>query len=194
MPAAEDGVGVGVKLVALTPENPARGLPFIHASYVLFDAETQAPVAVLDGAALTALRTAAVSARDAVPGSSGCGPAGDLRRGRPGGSASGRDARRPADRARHGRVAVQGSRRGARGASRLGGTPWSTRTSLTRISSARARRRPSRSSTARSPPAVPRQRDRLVPAAHPSWTPRRSVEDGSSWSPGTSRWPRPGTC
>ena len=61
MPAAEEGVGVGVKLVSLTPGNPARGLPFIHASYVLFDAETQAPIAVLDGAALTALRTAAVS-------------------------------------------------------------------------------------------------------------------------------------
>ena len=58
MPAAEEGVGVGVKLVSLTPENPARRLPFIHASYVLFDAETQAPIAVLDGAALTALRTA----------------------------------------------------------------------------------------------------------------------------------------
>jgi ornithine cyclodeaminase/alanine dehydrogenase-like protein (mu-crystallin family) len=61
MPAAEEGVGVGVKLVALTPGNRARGLPFIHASYVLFNAETQAPEAVLDGAALTALRTAAVS-------------------------------------------------------------------------------------------------------------------------------------
>jgi ornithine cyclodeaminase/alanine dehydrogenase-like protein (mu-crystallin family) len=53
--------GVGVKLVSLTPANPERGLPFIHASYVLFDAETQAPEAVLDGSALTALRTAAVS-------------------------------------------------------------------------------------------------------------------------------------
>jgi ornithine cyclodeaminase len=54
--------GVGVKLVSITPANPARGLPFIHASYVLFGAETQAPEAVLDGSALTALRTAAVSA------------------------------------------------------------------------------------------------------------------------------------
>ena len=54
--------GVGVKLVSLTPANPERGLPFLHASYVLFDAETQTPEAVLDGSALTALRTAAVSA------------------------------------------------------------------------------------------------------------------------------------
>ena len=53
--------GVGVKLVTLTPENPERGRPFIHAVYVLFDAETQAPMATFDGSALTALRTAAVS-------------------------------------------------------------------------------------------------------------------------------------
>ncbi len=61
MPAVAE-VGVGVKLVSLTPSNPDRGLPFIHASYVLFDAETQVPEGVLDGSALTALRTAAVSA------------------------------------------------------------------------------------------------------------------------------------
>ena len=60
MPATGQG-GVGVKLVTLTPSNPGRGAPFIHAAYVLFDAETQAPEAVLDGGALTALRTAAVS-------------------------------------------------------------------------------------------------------------------------------------
>jgi ornithine cyclodeaminase/alanine dehydrogenase-like protein (mu-crystallin family) len=53
--------GVGVKLVTLTPSNADRGLPFIHAAYVLFDPETQALRAVFDGAALTALRTGAVS-------------------------------------------------------------------------------------------------------------------------------------
>lgn len=52
----------GVKLVTLTPENPAAGRPLIHAVYVAFDGHTQAPTAVLDGGALTALRTAAVSA------------------------------------------------------------------------------------------------------------------------------------
>lgn len=52
----------GVKLVTLTPENPAAGHPLIHAVYVAFDARTQSPIAVLDGGALTALRTAAVSA------------------------------------------------------------------------------------------------------------------------------------
>ncbi|HYF10955.1 MAG TPA: ornithine cyclodeaminase family protein [Actinomycetota bacterium] len=54
-------IGVGVKLVTLTPTNAERGLPFIHAAYVLFDRQTQAPVALFDGAAITALRTAAVS-------------------------------------------------------------------------------------------------------------------------------------
>lgn len=53
--------GVGVKLVTLTGSNPGRGMPFIHATYALFDADTQAPLAIIDGAALTALRTAAVS-------------------------------------------------------------------------------------------------------------------------------------
>lgn len=61
MPSADRGA-VGVKLVTLTEANPDRGLPLIHAVYVLFDGATQAPVAVLDGSALTALRTAAVSA------------------------------------------------------------------------------------------------------------------------------------
>lgn len=60
MPAAGDE-GVGVKLVTLTPTNASRGRPLIHATYVLFDPATQAPVAVVDGAELTALRTAAVS-------------------------------------------------------------------------------------------------------------------------------------
>ena len=60
MPAFGEA-GVGVKLVSLTPGNPERGLPFVQASYVLFDADTQSPEAVLDGSALTALRTAAVS-------------------------------------------------------------------------------------------------------------------------------------
>lgn len=60
MPAHGDA-GVGVKLVTLTEANRDVGLPFIHATYVLFDAGTQAPTAVLDGSALTALRTAAVS-------------------------------------------------------------------------------------------------------------------------------------
>jgi ornithine cyclodeaminase/alanine dehydrogenase-like protein (mu-crystallin family) len=60
MPAFGEA-GVGVKLVTLTSSNPRRGLPYIQAGYVLFDTATQSPEAVLDGTALTALRTAAVS-------------------------------------------------------------------------------------------------------------------------------------
>jgi ornithine cyclodeaminase/alanine dehydrogenase-like protein (mu-crystallin family) len=60
MPATGDA-GVGVKLVTLTEANPGRGQPLIHAVYVLFDADTQAPRLLVDGSALTALRTAAVS-------------------------------------------------------------------------------------------------------------------------------------
>jgi ornithine cyclodeaminase len=54
--------GTGVKLVTVSPLNPARGLPLIHALYVLFAAKSMEPVLVVDGEALTALRTAAVSA------------------------------------------------------------------------------------------------------------------------------------
>jgi ornithine cyclodeaminase/alanine dehydrogenase-like protein (mu-crystallin family) len=60
MPAFGEA-GIGVKLVTLTSTNPGRGLPYIQGSYVLFDTVTQSPEAVLDGTALTALRTSAVS-------------------------------------------------------------------------------------------------------------------------------------
>lgn len=61
MPAASSQ-GVGVKLVTINPSNPGRGLPLIDGLYVLFDRDTLAPALTIDGAALTALRTAAVSA------------------------------------------------------------------------------------------------------------------------------------
>ena len=53
---------VGVKLASVAPGNPALGLPRIKAVYVLFDPVTLAPVALLDGVALTSLRTPAMSA------------------------------------------------------------------------------------------------------------------------------------
>jgi ornithine cyclodeaminase/alanine dehydrogenase-like protein (mu-crystallin family) len=53
--------GVGVKLVTVTPANPDAGLPLIDSVYVLFDARDQHAMGILDGSALTALRTAAVS-------------------------------------------------------------------------------------------------------------------------------------
>jgi len=52
----------GVKVASVAPGNPARGLDRIQALYVLLDAATLTPSAVLDGAALTTLRTPAVSA------------------------------------------------------------------------------------------------------------------------------------
>jgi ornithine cyclodeaminase/alanine dehydrogenase-like protein (mu-crystallin family) len=60
MPAAA-AQGLGVKLITLTAANPERGLPFVQGVYVLFAPGTQSPEAVIDGAALTALRTGAVS-------------------------------------------------------------------------------------------------------------------------------------
>lgn len=61
MPAVA-GRTAGVKLVTLDPGNPARGLPLVGGVYVLFDPRTLQPQAVIDGPALTALRTSAVSA------------------------------------------------------------------------------------------------------------------------------------
>ena len=57
----EGGTGASVKLVTVMPGNAARGLPTIHALVVWFDAETGRPVAILDGATLTAMRTGAAS-------------------------------------------------------------------------------------------------------------------------------------
>jgi ornithine cyclodeaminase len=58
---AEATTAAGVKVVTIAPDNPGRGLPRIQAAYVLFDRETLALRAVLDGTALTTLRTPAVS-------------------------------------------------------------------------------------------------------------------------------------
>lgn len=51
----------GVKVATVAPDNPAGGRPRIQGLYLLFDAATLSPVVVLDGIALTALRTPAVS-------------------------------------------------------------------------------------------------------------------------------------
>jgi ornithine cyclodeaminase/alanine dehydrogenase-like protein (mu-crystallin family) len=58
---SEAGAAAGVKVVTVAPDNPARGLPRIQAAYLLFDRETLTLRAVLDGTALTTLRTPAVS-------------------------------------------------------------------------------------------------------------------------------------
>lgn len=61
MPAAW-GPYAGVKVAGVAPDNPARGLPRITGGHLLLDGRTLMPLAQLDGAALTALRTPAVSA------------------------------------------------------------------------------------------------------------------------------------
>ncbi len=57
--AADDRMAV--KIVSVFNDNPAKGLPLIHALVVVVDAETGAPTAVMDGTYLTALRTGAAS-------------------------------------------------------------------------------------------------------------------------------------
>ncbi|MBO0980771.1 ornithine cyclodeaminase family protein [Microbacterium sp. SD291] len=66
MPAAVGGA-VGQKLASVAPGNPARGLERIQAVYVLLDGDTLTPTALIDGTALTSLRTPAVSAAAADP-------------------------------------------------------------------------------------------------------------------------------
>jgi ornithine cyclodeaminase/alanine dehydrogenase-like protein (mu-crystallin family) len=52
----------GTKLITLRPGNEEAGLPVIQGVYVLFEGDSLSPVAILDGASLTALRTPAVTA------------------------------------------------------------------------------------------------------------------------------------
>jgi ornithine cyclodeaminase len=53
--------GVGLKLVTIVPGNADRGLPLIQGVYVLMAPGSLSPELILDGAALTTLRTAAVT-------------------------------------------------------------------------------------------------------------------------------------
>jgi alanine dehydrogenase len=52
---------MAVKIVSVFHENPAQGLPLIHALVVVVDATTGRPAAIMDGIYLTALRTGAAS-------------------------------------------------------------------------------------------------------------------------------------
>lgn len=58
VPAAD---ALGVKVVSVVAANAERGLPTITSVVCLIDPDTGSPLAVLDGAYLTALRTGAVS-------------------------------------------------------------------------------------------------------------------------------------
>lgn len=50
------------KFGSMHPGNGARGLPAVHAVLVVLDAETGAPVAIMDGTSVTEIRTSAASA------------------------------------------------------------------------------------------------------------------------------------
>jgi ornithine cyclodeaminase/alanine dehydrogenase-like protein (mu-crystallin family) len=58
---SERGDFAGVKVVTVAPGNPSFGLPRIQGVYLLFDALTLTLLATFDAAALTTLRTPAVS-------------------------------------------------------------------------------------------------------------------------------------
>lgn len=66
---SETRTAVGIKVLTVAPDNPALGLPRIQGVYILLDAHTLQPTLLIDGPALTDLRTSAVSfaaVKDAV--------------------------------------------------------------------------------------------------------------------------------
>lgn len=58
---AEIGAYAAVKVLTVTPDNPAAGHPRIQGSCLLLDSRTHRTLAILDGPAITNLRTPAVS-------------------------------------------------------------------------------------------------------------------------------------
>jgi len=63
MPGSTAGSEVyGAKIVSLHPANPASGLPAVQGFVALFGADTGTPLALIDGAGITRIRTAAASA------------------------------------------------------------------------------------------------------------------------------------
>ena len=66
----------GLKALTVAPENPARGLEKIQGVYILYSSDTLAPVAVLEGGSLAAIRTPAVTV-SAIRQLAAIAPAGD---------------------------------------------------------------------------------------------------------------------
>jgi ornithine cyclodeaminase/alanine dehydrogenase-like protein (mu-crystallin family) len=61
MPAWAAGY-MGIKTVNIFPRNAARGLPGLFSTYIMYDAATGEPLALIDGDQITSRRTAAASA------------------------------------------------------------------------------------------------------------------------------------
>jgi ornithine cyclodeaminase len=62
MPAWRPGTHIGVKVVTVFPDNAKQGNPAVYGSYLLMNAGSGKPIALLDGTELTLRRTAAASA------------------------------------------------------------------------------------------------------------------------------------
>lgn len=62
MPAWQPGAYLGIKTVTIFPHNSLRALPGLYSTYILYDAQTGAPLAQIDGNEITSRRTAAASA------------------------------------------------------------------------------------------------------------------------------------
>jgi len=62
MPVWQESQQLGVKLVTVMPDNRSKGKPTVHALFILMDASTGVPLALMDGEQLTLRRTAAASA------------------------------------------------------------------------------------------------------------------------------------
>ena len=60
--SGEGGRFLGCKIVSVFPDNALAGKPSVYGSYLLMDGTTGLPLAVMEGATLTAWRTAAASA------------------------------------------------------------------------------------------------------------------------------------
>jgi len=62
MPAWIEGGFMGIKTVNIAPGNSKLGKPGLHSTYLLYDATTGEPLAMMDGDEITSRRTAAASA------------------------------------------------------------------------------------------------------------------------------------
>ena len=56
---SDSGQALAVKVVSVFPHNPEKGHPLIYAAVLVMDAESAKPLALLEGSALTAIRTGA---------------------------------------------------------------------------------------------------------------------------------------